>query len=48
MTLETGRDAVTRVTAVLRHGSAAAAGVVVGSEVVAVAGCTLERGQVCS
>lgn len=46
MTLETGKDGVTRVMAVARHGSAAAGGVVVGSEVIAVAGCTLERGQV--
>lgn len=45
MTLETGKDGVTRVMAVARHGSAAAGGVVVGSEVIAVAGCTLERGQ---
>ena len=45
MKLETGKDGVTKVIDVSRHGSAAAGGVVVGSEVVSVAGCTLERGQ---
>ena len=45
MSLQTDNQGVTRVVAIQRNGSAAAAGVVVGSEVVAVAGSTLERGQ---
>lgn len=45
MKMETDKSGVTRITAVDRSGAAAAAGVVVGSEVLAVAGCTLERGQ---
>lgn len=45
MTMETDKHGVTRITSVERGGAAAAAGVVVGSEVLAVAGCTLERGQ---
>lgn len=45
MQMETDKHGVTRITSVDRGGAAAAAGVVVGSEVLAVAGCTLERGQ---
>lgn len=45
MKMETDKHGVTRITSVDRGGAAAAAGVVVGSEVLAVAGCTLERGQ---
>eukprot|EP01052_Picozoa_sp_SAG31_P019990 SAG31_NODE_1482_length_8175_cov_4.484398_11_plen_128_part_00 len=46
MTLETGSDGITRVTDVQPRGSAHEASVVKGSVVIAVAGCTLERGQV--
>eukprot|EP01044_Picomonas_judraskeda_P011840 COSAG03_NODE_1649_length_3719_cov_6.927348_2_plen_477_part_00 len=45
MKMETDKLGVTRITSVDRGGAAASAGVVVGSEVLAVAGCTLERGQ---
>jgi hypothetical protein len=45
MTLDTDHLGVTHVVGVDRNGPAAAAGIVLNSEVIAVAGCTLERGQ---
>ncbi len=45
MKMDTDKHGVTTITSVDRGGAAAAAGVVVGSVVLAVAGCTLERGQ---